>query len=162
MLRRATLLIVVALGCAAEPRALSDAHAAALRDSARTMLATFQRLSAAQQWDSVASLYAEDSTFWWAEQGTIRYRAGEIRRALTGMPRGMRIETTYEGMEIVALAPGLASVMTRFQTRIGDSAAVAASFGGVVSMTLQHRAGGWRIISGHTSSPVAGTGPPAR
>jgi hypothetical protein len=151
------ILVCVALAsgaCAHTPRTLSNAHAAAIRDSVHQVLDLFRRYSATRQWDSLANLYAPDARFRWVENGVVQYRsAADIRRALAGLPPATRIESIYQDPEIIAIAPGVASLVTRFQTRIGDSAS-AFSFGGAITMTLVNTDAGWRILNGHTSSPI--------
>ena len=92
--------------------------------------------------------------FTWVEDGAVRYRsAAEIRQALETLPPTMHVETTYSDTEIFALAPGVASVITRFETRFADSAGAGFSFDGAMTMTLVHGEDGWRFFGGHTSSP---------
>jgi hypothetical protein len=64
----------------------------------------------------------------------------------------VQVETAYQDLQITPLGPGLAPVVTRFQTQIGDATAGGFSFGGMITMTLIHRPEGWRILNGHTSS----------
>ncbi len=101
--------IVVVIGipaaCAPAPAGLSDAHAAAIRDSVEAVLEVHRQLSAVQAWDSVAALYADDSRFRWVEDGAVRYRsAAEIRRAFAALPPSVQVQTTYHDTEIVAVA----------------------------------------------------------
>jgi Domain of unknown function (DUF4440) len=118
------------------------------------MLTEFQAHMAAKRWDSMAAMYANDARFRWVEDGAVRYRSvAEVRQALAAVPPGMRVETTYEETEIDPLAPGVASVLTRFQTRFVDSAGGGFGFDGTITMTLVHQADGWRFLSGHTSTP---------
>ena len=133
---------------------LSEAHAAALRDSVQATLVAFRQYSAAGQWDSLVRLYADDPHFRFVENGAVRYHSvDEIRRALASIPAGTRIETTHEGTEISPVAPGVASVATQFHTRFIDSTgATAFSFGGAATLTLVHRPDGWRILNGHSST----------
>ncbi len=148
------LLVGLMAGCTRAPQQLSDAHAAAIRDSVQAMLQVYRDQVAAKEWDSVASLYADDPHFRWVEDGVVRYRsAAEIRQALAALPPSMRVETTYDETEIVPLAPGVASVLTRFETRFVDSTGAGFGFGGAITITLMHREGGWRFLSGHSSSP---------
>lgn len=142
-------------GCAAGPpsAALTAAHAAAIRDSAQATLDTFHRYSAAGHWDSLAGLYADDADFRWLAQGMIQYRtAAQIRQALRRVSPGTRSETSYFDTKIMALAPGVAAVSTIFHTRFFDGGKPGAETGGVLDMILVHRADGWKILHGHSSS----------
>ena len=80
--------VVAAVGACAsadsrEPP-LTPAHASAIRDSVRAMLATFQRYSAHREWDSVATLYVSDSTLRWIEDGRV------VMRSSTALEKGLR------------------------------------------------------------------------
>lgn len=148
------LLLVSVAGCASATSGLPQVHAAAIQDSIRTTLDAFRRHSTNRQWDSLAAMYAPDSSFRWIENGEVRYRsAGEIRTAFARLSSTMRIETTYRDTEIMPLAAGIASVLSRFETRFMDST-TSFSFGGAISMVLMHRANGWKIVSGHSSAPI--------
>lgn len=154
----ACIVVGVAAGCAAPPdqapSQLTDAWASAIRDSAAATLQAIRRHSEAAQWDSMAALYSEAPAFRFVENGQMRYRsAAAIREALASVPKGTRIQTQYRDTEIVALAPGLADVMTLFQTSFVDSAGARFSYEGAISLILAHELAGWRIIRGHSSSP---------
>jgi hypothetical protein len=145
----------MAVGCARQPAALSAAHATALGDSARAFLEEFTRLSAAAQWDSLSQLYSARSDFRFLESGVVRYNsAGAIREALRSVPAGTRIQTEYTNVAVQPMAPGLAGVSALFSTQFVDSAGRGFGFAGAISLTLQHEATGWRILSGHSSAPV--------
>lgn len=134
---------------------LSDVHAAAIRDSVQQTLQLFRHYSTTRQWDSLVTLYADDPRFRWIENGAVRYRSQlDIRAALAALPPNTSIESTYRDTEITALAPGLASVTTLFQTRFVSPPAPPFEFGGAITMTLIHSREGWRILNGHTSSPI--------
>lgn len=149
------LLLLLSAGCAQPAPQLAAGHAAAIRDSVTMTLEAFRRHSAARQWDSLTAIYDTEPGFRWLENGEVRYRSGaEIRQALSGVPATTRIVTSYQDTEILAVAPGIASVNTQFQTEFLDSTTAGFSFGGAISMTLVHRPEGWRIIAGHTSGPV--------
>jgi len=155
----AVLTLIVA--CAPRAPELSDPHAAAIRDSVETTLAALLRYGATGQWDSLGGLYADDPAFLFAEDGAVRYRsAREIREALAMLPPGTRLQTTHEGTAIMPLAPGVASAITRFHTSFVDSTGTAVfSFSGIASLLLVHRAAGWQILAGHSSSSVPRAGP---
>ena len=145
-----SLMLLASARCATSSPGLSADHAAAIQDSVRSALGDYRRHAAAAQWDSVVRLYSADSTLRWIEDGR-RADGAAIRRALTSLPRGMRVETTYDSMQVVALAPGIAALTTYYRTRfVGTPTPV--QFAGAISMVWAHEAGGWRIRSGHSSS----------
>jgi hypothetical protein len=156
VLRHAPLVALgAALAGACMPAApmMTASHAAAIRDSAQAALDAFQRHSAEGQWDSLAGLYADDANFRWLENGVIQYRSpAQIRQALGRVAPGTRIETSYLDTKVVALAPGAAAIATTFHTRFIENGVERAEFGGVLDIVLVHRADGWRILFGHSSS----------
>jgi len=98
--------LVLSLACAPAPTALSEAHAAAIRDSVTQAQTRFRELSARAHWDSLGAFYSTAPGFRFAESGAVQYRsATEVRRALSRMPAGTRIETSYRDSEIDAVAP---------------------------------------------------------
>lgn len=155
----AAMALSLTNGCAAPapPPAgqLTESWASAIRDSASMTLQALRRYSEAAQWDSVAALYSETPGFRFVENGTLRYPStAAIRQALGSVPLGTRIQTQYRDTEIAALAPGLADVVTRFQTSFVDSGGTRFSYEGAVTLILAHEPAGWRIIRGHSSSPA--------
>jgi len=148
---------IVSAGCSAvdaRDSSISPSHAAAIRDSVHTMLATFQRYTAARQWDSVATLYVADSSLRWIENGRLVMRSRTaLEQMFRTLPPTTSIETVYDTLEITPVAPGAASVLAYYHTTFKDSARGNATFGGLLTMTVVHRPEGWRFLNGHTSSP---------
>ena len=148
-----SLPFVFAAHCAPPGGALTSSHAAAMQDSVRSALATYQRYSASAEWDSLVGLYRDDSTFSWIEDGR-RSRSAAVRKTLTSIP-GLKVETAYDSTEIIPLAPGIASVTANYRTTfVGANPPV--QFHGAISMIWKHDAGGWKIWSGHSSGPRGG------
>ena len=88
------------------------------------------------------------------EDGEVRYRSvQEIRDALAQMSPSVRIETVHDDVEIVPLGPGVAWVVMRFRSEFVDSTGPTFSFGGGITMVVEHGPTGWRIVGGHVSSP---------
>ncbi len=144
-------LCLVMGGCSSNTPSLSDAQAGAIREGVEVTLDRFRAYSDAGQWDSLATLYLDGSQFRWVEDGAVRYRsAGEIQRALA--EHTASLETTLRDTEIMPLSPGVASLVTHFNSRIVDSTGYGFDFGGIITMTLVARADGWRIFGGHTST----------
>jgi hypothetical protein len=149
-----SLLTAVTLASACVPIQIgTGTNTSAVEDGVRQTLNLIQRYSAASQWDSLATLYADDVGFRWVENGTVRYRSvAEIRRGFASLRPGTRIETRYEDTEIIPVTSSLATVVTRFQTRFIDPRSPDFRFGGAITMTLTRTTQGWRILGGHTSS----------
>ena len=80
---------------------------------------------------------------------------GDIKAAIEAVPSGTRLVTTYRDLRVTALAPGVASVFTLFETRFVNSSGPGFTFCGAITMVLAHRERGWQIVSGHSSTPSA-------
>ena len=152
---RILVLAALALGCERPEVTLSPAHAAAIRDSIGATLAAYRAASAAGQWDSVLTFYADDPYLRWVEEGKVAADSlADFRREFAGLPAGLRIETEYAGMVIAPLAPGAASVVTGFNTRFVDSTGTRFSFGGTMTVVMVHRGARWQLLTGHSSVPA--------
>lgn len=146
--------MLLSSACSQAPAPLTAAHASAIEDSVRTTLDELLGYSAAGQWDSLLAIYDDSPGFQWVEQGRVVAKSvAEIRRGFASFPPGMRVVTTVHDAAIAAVAPGAASVVTGFETRMVDSTGKGFSFGGILVLTMVHRAGGWKILTGHSSSP---------
>lgn len=136
-------------GCEPSTPSANTVHAAAICDSVRTELTNLLSLQAAARWDSVAQLYSRDTSFRWIDSGK-EYRLGAMLQGLAAL-RGVRAATRYDSTQIVALAPGLASITSQYRTEyLGASPEV--RFEGAISMLWAHEPNGWRIRGGHSSS----------
>ena len=145
----------VGLGCGPDATPLTEAHAAAIRDSVSTAMEEFRDVSTAADWEAAGDFYSESPNFRFYENGALQYRsAADVRAALGAFPPGTRIQTEYRDTDVVALAPGLALVRARFESTFTGPDGSAFGFGGAVTMIWTHETGGWRILSGHSSAPV--------
>lgn len=139
--------------------AFTEAHATALADSIEAALADFARLSAAGQLDSAATRYSANPRFRFLESGLVKYRsAAEVREALTAMPAGTPVRTTFSELVVDPIRPGVGTSSALFRTEIGDPAAGGFAYNGAITMVWVHEPEGWRIRSGHSSAPVARDG----
>jgi ketosteroid isomerase-like protein len=133
---------------------MSQAQITTIREGVQAALDTHRELSAAGKWEALMRLYADDPRFRWVSNGAVEARSvEEIRKYFSALPSGARVETTYRDTEITPLAPGLALVATRFETRVVDPKSGGFSFGGFLTMTFVERGDGWKILEGHASSP---------
>lgn len=149
------LAVWVGLGCGADAAPLTEAHAAAIRDSVSAAMQEFRDAGTAADWEAAGDFYSESPNFRFYENGALQYRsAADVRAALEAFPSGTRIETEYRDTDVVALAPGLAHVRARFESTFTGVDGSAFGFGGAVTLIWAHEAGGWRILSGHSSAPV--------
>lgn len=149
--------VAVLLAAACRPGAvpLTETRAAAIRDSVTVAMERFREVGASTDREAIAAFYSESPAFRFYENGTLRYRsAADVRAGLEGLAPGMRITTEYTDTDIVALAPGLAQVRTRFESTVRGEDGFEFNYGGAATMLWAHEPGGWRILSGHTSAPV--------
>ncbi|HRP06970.1 MAG TPA: nuclear transport factor 2 family protein [Gemmatimonadales bacterium] len=147
--------IVLLAGCSrpAEP-AFDQAARAAVVDSVQATLDEFRAAVASMDAERVASFYVADSTLRWIEDGEIRYRSrDEVIEALRSMEGEVgAISLSYDGTQITALAPGIASVVTGFAQRITRRDGEEGGFAGATTMVLRSEGGRWRFVNGHVSS----------
>lgn len=153
----ACLALCANLGCGpdADPASLSEAHAAAIRDSVARAFDAFRELGSGADPTAAAHFYSASPAFRFYESGTLRYEsAADVRAALEGLGPGMRITTEYSDTDIEALAPGLALVRSLFESTLREGGGFEFTYGGAVTMLWASEPGGWRILSGHSSAPV--------
>lgn len=149
------LILALCAGCAHQTYPLSEPQAASVREGVRATLDAFRRYAAEGKWDLLGGLYVDDANFRWVESGAVRYRSvAEVRKALSSLSTGSRIETTYKDVEIIPLSPDVAMVTLLFETRLVSITGGGFSFGGAMTMVLVRRDDAWRIAGGHTSSPA--------
>lgn len=157
---RCALALVVCIAAGGGARALqvqemTQEQAAAVRSGVQAALDSYRELAAAGRWEEMLRLNADDARFRWVANGVVEARSvEEIRKNFLALPAGTRVETSYKDTEITPLAPGVAQVLTQFQTRLVDPKGGGFSFGGILSMILVDRGDGWKILSGHSSSPI--------
>ena len=151
------LALCASLGCQPDvvPDGLSEAHAAAIRDSVSSALDAFRELGSGPDPSATARFYSESPAFRFYENGALRYEsAADVRVALGGLGPGMRITTEYSDIDIEALAPGIAIVRSLFESTVRGDDGSAFTYGGAMTTVWVHEADEWRILSGHTSAPV--------
>ena len=152
------VLIGIAAGGGAralQVQEMTQEQAAAVRSGVQAALDSYREHAAAGRWDALLRLYADDARFRWVANGVVEARSvEEIRKYFLALPAGTRVENTYQDTEITPLAPGIAQVLTQFQTRLVDPKGGGFSFGGILAMTLVDRGDGWKILNGHSSSPI--------
>jgi SnoaL-like domain len=158
MMRIAACLLLAAAAhgatSASHAAALTAGEAAAARRGVQTTLDAYRELSAAGSWEALLRLYADDERLRWVANGVVEARSvADLRRHFLGLPAGTRVEITYREAEITPLAPGVAQVVTLFDTRLVDPKGGGFAFGGALTMILIERPDGWKFLSGHSSSP---------
>lgn len=134
---------------------LTAAHRAAMVDSLRAAMQDFQEASVRGEGAGLPDLYSDTAAFRFYENGRLAYSsAGDIRQALDALAPGARLATEFDGLEILPLAPGVGVVHAAFQTTFAAAEGDPFTFEGAMTVIWTHEAQGWRILGGHTSSPV--------
>jgi ketosteroid isomerase-like protein len=145
----------LSVGCQPSAPDLTAAHADAIQDSLANVLEQFRQHSAAAEWNAVGAFYSDSPDFRFFESGELRYGSAEaVRSALAGLPPGTSIITDYRDREILALAPGLATVSTLFESTFTDGGGSQFTWGGALTLIWVHELEGWRMLRGHSSAPV--------
>lgn len=102
---------------------------------------------------AIRTLYTPDERFTWMEDGRVRYESVDaVIEALSAFPPGSGFTTTFGAPVIVPLGTRAASARTTFRTELGPEQGNFA-FGGIITMAVERQSdGGWRIVTGHTST----------
>ena len=154
-----TVLGFLLVGCGgAPPRGptFTPAHASAIGDSVTAALEAYRAAFVGRDFDRVLTYYADDPQFRWFENGELRYGSrSAVAIALRSFGATVRsLELSYFDGTVTPLAPGVASVSTRFVEKLRDSSGALHGFAGVFSATMVHGDSGWRFLVGHTSVVV--------
>jgi ketosteroid isomerase-like protein len=163
--RYLTLCAALLMGCRAPATtAFTAADAAAVADSVTQALEAFRLAFSARDFDSALTYYADDPRFRWIEEGEVRYTSkAQLAKVLREFAAPLRsIELSFYDPVVTAVAPGVATITTRFAQKITDSTGATQGFAGAMSMTMIHADSGWRFLVGHTSllSPRPGASRP--
>ena len=152
---RSTILMLGLLtGCAATATpVLTPGHAVAITDSARATMAEYVKWMNARDVDALMRLYVDDGRFSWVADGQVQSLTS-IRNGIESAAGYSRVHLEYTDTKVTPLAPGVASVTTRYTMSLGDSA-TGFTFGGAITMNLIHTTTGWKLLDGHSSSPRA-------
>jgi hypothetical protein len=140
------------LACAPAERVDPAELEGAVRAEVSAFLDDYLSAYATLDTGAIRGLYVSDGRFAWLEDGAVRYRSVEdILQGLAALPPGMRIETTFEESRATVLSTDLATVQSGFESSFSGPGG-GFSLRGVSSMVLGREAGGWRIVSGHSST----------
>jgi ketosteroid isomerase-like protein len=102
----------------------------------------------------IREAYVTDDRFVWIEDGKVRYRrVEEVLSSLANFPPDSPIRTELADLSVVPVGPGAAHAWASFKTTIGEGSK-AFTFGGAISFVLERDGSRWRVVSGHTSSPI--------
>jgi hypothetical protein len=112
--------------------------------------------------ESVRGLFVNDERFAWYTDGALSYATPDaLLSVLAGMQRygSFEFKTTVFDVRVIPLSETMASVRTRFQTKLSNRGEIVHEYGGVITLLLEKspQPGTWKVILGHTSTPG---GPP--
>lgn len=153
----ALLALAVALtGCARETG--PEAFEAAER-GARAAIEAYAEAVNAMDFDSAGTFYTLSGDFQWIEEGVVRYHsAEEADESLAGLGAMASSTTlTLSDLTVTALGPEAAVATCHFVQEVGIEGGAGFSFAGAMTIVLRREGGRWLFVSGHTSSPPAGS-----
>ena len=109
--------------------------------------------------DSAGTFYTRSGDFHWIEQGVVRYHsAEEAHESLAGLgAMASSTELTLSDLTVTALGPDAAVATCHFVQEVGIEGGAGFAFGGAMTIVLRGEGGRWLFVSGHTSSPPAGS-----
>ena len=136
-----------------DTQTLSAAGEAAIRDSVKAVLNDFTSKMNKKDFAGAGSLYSDDSSFSWIENGALAFQsAKDVRASLKTLSNIAEIKLSYYETQISVLAPKVATVRTEFSQTFNDKPGRGTTYGGFLTMTIVREKGGWKILNGHTSS----------
>lgn len=145
---------------AADSASTQAADARAVRDSVQALLTQFTERMNSGDLEGAGKLYSDDSSFFWIENGSYRYRkAADIRASLLTLKNVPQIKMSLYETDIDVLSPTMASVRTEFSQGLLTDGGKGDTYGGYMTMLVVREADGWKMRNGHTSSrkPRPGT-----
>ena len=153
------LLAVLVAGPVACERSAAPGTLAASGDEARAAVDAYVVAVNAMDFDSAGSFYSDAADFQWVEDGAIRYRsARESRESLTGLgAMASSTRLTLSDLSVTGLSPGAAVATCQFTMAVGTDGGGGFSYSGAMTIVLRREGGRWLFVSGHTSSPPAGS-----
>jgi len=153
------LAVLCAAGCrgmASGDRAasLDPAHAAAIRDSARTFADNVARGVTSRGPAAWRGYFADDPAFFMAAEGRMAFPNSAVAaRAIDGLTHIItHIELQWtDSVRVDPLAPGLALLAMPYHEVRVDSAGRRADENGFFTGVAEHRAQGWQFRNAHWS-----------
>ncbi len=148
------LLASLASGCSTPEPPFGPAHRQAVADSVRSFLDGYVDAVHGQRWSEVTGLYSGDDRFRILENGRVAYRTrADAVASIEGMAAAFpEVALELTETHIVPLAPGVAGVHATFAQSFTSTEGRSVEIEGALSMTVVHEEGGWRILTGHSSS----------
>lgn len=147
-----TLGVALLAGAAAEVQAASAAGE--VEGAIRATLERYVEAVNAGDLEAVVPLYAGDRSFFWIEDGAVRYRSQEeVAEAYAGLGDAFdsfRIE--LHDMRVVPLAADAASVGVLFWQEMTTKSGTRIELEGAILATMVERDGAWKFLAGHTST----------
>lgn len=157
---RARLGLIVlgaaALGACApsRPMPFTEAHKAAMTDSATQFFAGYATTIRDRDWDTFVKLYADDPRFHWVEDGVLRATSrADIAKEYATLGAGLdSLPATFQAPVVTPLAPGIAAFTVSYTMTMYRKDGIVLPLAGITSGTLLHTSGGWRFLNGHSST----------
>lgn len=152
--------VVFATGCMIRAEPDGPPAGTDLQSELSAFLAEYNAALNRRDPDELRRFYVDDARFIWLEQGQIRYRSvAEVLASVAQFPPDWTLDTRFSEVHAASQGSNGAHLSAHFTTRVGEPPE-GFSYAGVLSMALERRHGGWRIVGGHSSSPPPDPGEP--
>ncbi len=153
----AALLLLFSLGCTQPPVDVASEEPALDPDQVaaevRSALEAYGSAINSGDLEVAASYYADDPRFIWVEDGLVAYEsAAEAAESLAQVSQYGTVQVDFSQLRVDALSNDVATVFTTHTTTVGEGDASFA-FSGALTITMMRIDGGWKFVSGHSSSP---------
>ncbi len=131
----------------------TSSHRAAIADSVLVVLNQYADAVNGGNLQDILAFYADDPNFHWVENGSVAYPSHEtVATAIANLQGAVRDQHFEMGVpRIVPLAPGVATVSVTVHQYVADTTGAETDVDGMLTLTVVHRASGWRFVSGHLS-----------
>lgn len=143
------------VGCADDANAaLTAATKSEIELEVREFLTIYGESLASRDEAAIRQVYVDDERMAWFEDGSLKYQSVEdVLTSLKSIPAGMKIETEYTDLQVEVLGTNIATASAKFDTKVTAEGSPAFGWAGAMTMLLEKGPNGWRLLSGHSSTP---------
>jgi len=148
------IVILVLIATVGRPCAEAADPASAHEREVRAFLKIFSQAFKDRDEAAIRKLYVSDDRLSWYEDGRLKYDSVEtVLKALKSMPSTMGFETSYTDTTIEMLSGRIATMHTKFDSKIISNGKPVFGWSGVTTMVLEKDDTHWKALSGHSSTP---------
>ncbi len=150
-----TVLLAGALtvaACKTETERFTDVRRAAVADEVLATLDAYGASINSADFDMALTFYSEDSRFFWAEDGKVKYNSrADISAAFAELATYGKTKVEYGERIVTVLSPEVATLLVEHKTTVASDRGEF-SFSGLLTITLLKTGEDWKFVSGHTST----------